>query len=439
MRKNFFISSAKLFALFCVLMLSVGNAWAEEDKIQPFYLVSLKAQASSSSDGSGSVQLTWIDAQGALFSNAAMAWINSDKNYTNVSQMSSDPYTAVNPTEQAATAQVAGVSLFAAESIEDNNPNSIMTKLLRTQFTPNDNLFMTPYVYFKADAQGAPGSYLYDWTFTEAAITRQDTAMDKTNPESAYFKVLPNEINRGEMNLDNGNIDMSDARTNAQANPNNIYAVFKKYILSNPVVKNNGSVGTEEGSEATIDVSVDIEGDMSQLKENYADFYLPGMPGSVFAEDAEGAWTWNLGDTPSEVLSPVKGRANIVITYTAKAGVTAGTKRATFVAKMQGTNPSTLSIPLAVEVRPVSLNEASVTVGEVTTEYATLADAVTDANATSGDVTLTLLRDISDAVVLSNKMKLDLNSYTLSNNLVINTGADVEQYDEVGFEQLYPQ
>ncbi|MBR6034526.1 MAG: hypothetical protein IKP39_00540, partial [Paludibacteraceae bacterium] len=43
-----------------------------------------------------------------------------------------------------------------------------------------------------------------------------------------------------------------------------------------------------------------------------------------------------------------------------------------------------------------------------------------------GDVTLTLLRDISDAVVLSNKMKLDLNSYTLSNNLVITTGADVE-------------
>lgn len=415
----------------CAFLIGVtSSAWAEEaeeDKIQPFYLVSLKAQASSSSDGSGSVQLTWVDAQGALFSNAAMAWINSDKNYTNVSQMYSDPYTDVNnPTEQAATAQVTGVSLFAAESIEDNNPNSVMTKLLRNQFNPKDNLFMTPYVYFKADAQGAPGSYLYDWTFTEAAITRQDTAMDKTHPESAYFKVLPNEINRGEMNLTNGNIDMSDARTNAQANPNNIYAVFKKYILSNPVVKNNGSVGTAEGSQATIDVSVDIEGDMSQLKENYADFYLPGMPGSVFAEDAEGAWTWNLGDTPSEVLSPVKGRANIVITYTAKAGVTAGTKRATFVAKMQGTNPSTLNIPLAVEVRPVSLNEASVTVGEVTTEYATLADAVTAANAASGDVTLTLLRDISDAVLLSNKMKLDLNSYTLSNNLVINTGADVE-------------
>ena len=349
----------------CAFLIGVtSSAWAEEaeeDKIQPFYLVSLKAQASSSSDGSGSVQLTWVDAQGALFSNAAMAWINSDKNYTNVSQMYSDPYTAVNnPTEQAATAQVTGVSLFAAESIEDNNPNSVMTKLLRNQFNPKDNLFMTPYVYFKADAQGAPGSYLYDWTFTEAAITRQDTAMDKTHPESAYFKVLPNEINRGEMNLTNGNIDMSDARTNAQTNPNNIYAVFKKYILSNPVVKNNGSVGTAEGSQATIDVSVDIEGDMSQLKENYADFYLPGMPGSVFAEDAEGAWTWNLGDTPSEVLSPVKGRANIVITYTAKAGVTAGTKRATFVAKMQGTNPSTLNIPLAVEVRPVSLNEASV-------------------------------------------------------------------------------
>jgi len=402
----------KLSMLLFVLAMSVNAAWA--DGAQPVYLAAFKAQTSDASTGSGKVKLTWVDAQGKLFDNTAVAWLNY-----NTQQMPM-PYGTGNPSNSDAfdaTAMMIGATLTATESVEDSDPKSLVNQVLRNMMksakADSSHLFMTPYAYFKADAQGDNGSYFEEWIFNDARVWRQDTAMDKSAPESAYFKVLPNSANVMYMAPPSTVTNVNEAYGGATDNPNVINAVFKKYLLSNPVVVNNGTVTAEEGSRTTINLSVDVVGDMEQLKDDYADFDLPE---TTFAYDDEGEWTWALGTTPSEVLTSMKGRANLVITYTAKSGITVGTKRATFVAKMQGINPSTINIPLAVEVRPVSNKDASVTVGETTTEYTNLADAVADANSASGEVTLTLLRDVavSSTVTLTNTMTLDLNSYTLS-------------------------
>ncbi len=382
--KNKFLS---FLIVTCAFLIGVtSSAWAADD--QPVYLVSLKAQSASQSAvdaGAGEVQLTLIDIHGEGFDNSLATNLNGGRYDTDMGN----------------TAQIIGGTLIAAESVESD-----LIKM-------GDHVFVTPFAYFKADAQGVPGSYLYDWTFTEAAITRQDTAMDKSHPESAYFKVLADTVNKGYMR--NGTTpDIAAAYANVQANPNNIYAVFKKYILSNPVVKNNGSVGTAEGSQATIDVSVDIEGDMSQLKPGYADFALPM---TTFYQNEDVAWSWALAANPSEILNPQKGRAHLVITVTTKKAIAEGTYKATLPVSMQGTNPSALNIPLTVLARPVSANEASVRIGDADpVEYPTLAQAVSAANGASGDVVLTLLKDVavSSSVVLTNTMTLDLNGYTLS-------------------------
>ena len=398
--------------LLFVLGMSINTAWGQDG--QTVYLAAFKAQASDASTGEGKVKLTWVDAQGKLFDNTAVAWLNY-----NTQQMPM-PYGTGNPSNSDAfdaIAMMIGATLTATESVEDSDPKSLVNQVLRNMMksakADSSHLFMTPYAYFKADAQGDNGSYFEEWTFNDARVWRQDTAMDKSAPESAYFKVLPNSANVMYMAPPSTVTNVNEAYGGATDNPNVINAVFKKYLLSNPVVVNNGTVTAEEGSRTTINLSVDVVGDMEQLKDDYADFDLPE---TTFAYDDEGEWTWALGTTPSEVLTSMKGRANLVITYTAKSGITVGTKRATFVAKMQGINPSTINIPLAVEVRPVSTKDASVTVGETTTEYTNLADAVADANSASGEVTLTLLRDVavSSTVTLTNTMTLDLNSYTLS-------------------------
>ncbi len=388
----------KLFVKFSMLLILLGMsmnaAWALDINQAKIYLASLKAQTSPESTGSGNVKLTWLDMMGDEMDDELARALNNAA-FGNQSHIS-----------EGETAQLVGGTLFAMDGIEMPNGEG--------------HMFMTSFVYFLAEGLPANGSYFSHWTFTDPAISRIDTAMgngDNIPFKSPCYKVLPDTANNGMFYKGTGGDEkFGVSMTNVVTNPNNIYAVFKKYLLSNPVAVNNGTATAEAGSSTTINVSVDVEGDMSQLKENYADFYLPGMPGSVFAEDAEGTWIWNLG-APSEMISPMKGRANIVITYTAKSGITAGTKRATFVAKMQGTNPSTINIPLAVEVRPESANEASVKIGEAEpTEYETLAAAVAAANGASGDVTLTILKNIevSSSVTLSNTMTLDLNGYTLS-------------------------
>ena len=379
----------KLFTKFSMLLIllamSVNAVWADMQKI---YVASLKAQTSSESTGSGDVKLTWLDIKGEEM-NVDLAHGLNNAALGNPSHIS-----------EGETAQLIGGTLFAMDGIETA--------------IGSDHIYMTSYLYFLAEGEPANGSYFSHWTFTDPAISRIDTAMG--HMKSPCFKVLPDTTNNGKIDANTGNGDekFGVSMTNVVTNPKNLYAVFKKYLLSNPVVTNNGVAGTSTDATTTLDVFVDIEGDMSQLKPTYADF---DMPANIFFENDDVEWSWALAANPFEMLSATKGRAHAVVTFKAKKDISEGTYRATFPIRMQGSNPSALNIQLSVYARPESTNEASVKIGDAAPEeYATLTEAVASANSAEGDVVLTLLKDIavSSTVTLTNTMTLDLNGYVLS-------------------------
>lgn len=408
-----FKQSIKTLALLlAALSTSVSNIWAQEPSSQSVYLAAFKAQTSSESTGSGQVKVTWVDAQGELFDNTMVNFLNQNP------PMSYGTGNPSNGNAFSATAMVIGATLTATESVEDSNPNSTVNKVLRNMLknagaTDVSHLFMTPFAYFRADAVGNNGSYFLEWTFNDPKVTRQDTAMDKSAPESAYFKVLPNSANVFYMIPPSTTAGLEDAYAGAITNSNNIYAVFKKFILSNPQ-KNTKIVGTASGSSVTLDVSVDVEGDVSQLKENYADF----AAWSFADYDANSTWTCaHRAENPIESISANKKRYHYEVTYMANSDISEGAHTATLTISMAGANASTLNIPLSVFARPASANEASVKIGNAEpVEYATLSAAVAAANGASGDIILTLLKDVavSNSVVLTNTITLDLNGYTLS-------------------------
>lgn len=381
MTKKLFI---KLSMLLFVLAMSTNVAWADEEEDTKYYVASLKAQKSDASTGDGDVKLTLLTITGVPMSG-----------YPITGEGGLNP---TNPTADGATAQLIGGTIFAMDGVE-------------MPFAYK-GVYMTSFVYFQAEGIPANGSYLDSWKFTDPAITALDTLGELRG--GYYFKVLPDTINNF---MYPSGTNMETAVGNVMTNPKNIYAVFKKYLLSNPVVTNNGTVTTTEGDYTTINVSVDVEGDITQFKDYYADFVFPSIPGTIFAQDDYGMWSWDLARAPYN-LSATKARAEVIITYTAKAAITAGTHKTTITVKMAGgEGASTLNIPLSVEARPVSAKEASVKIGNAEpVEYETLADAVIAANGASGDVVLTLLKNIevSSTVTLSNTMTLDLNSYTLS-------------------------
>lgn len=386
----------KLFVKFSMLLIllamSVNAVWGLDIDQAKIYLASLKAQKSPESTGSGEVKLTWLDMMGDEMNDELAIYLN--------------PVALPNQSwiSQGSTAQLVGGTLFAMDGIE--------------MPMGEGHMFMTSFVYFLAEGLPANGSYFSHWTFTDPAISRIDTAMgngDNIPFKSPCYKVLPDTANNGMFYKETGGDEkFGVSMANVVTNPKNLYAVFKKYLLSNPVVTNNGVAGTFTNAKTTMDVFVDIEGDMSQLKPTYADF---DMPANIFFENDDVEWSWAPAANLFEMLSATKGRAHAVVTFKAKKNISEGTYRATFPIRMQGSNPSALNIQLSVYARPESTNEASVKIGDAAPEeYATLTEAVDSANSAEGDVVLTLLKDIavSSTVTLTNTMTLDLNGYVLS-------------------------
>lgn len=412
MRKLFF----KLSMLLFVLGMSTNAAWADETPSgQAMYLASFKAQSSSESTGSGKVKLTWVDVRGRLFVNEIVSFINDP---------STMPYGTGNPSNSdvfSSEAMVMGTTMTATESVEENDPEDSGTQLLRyilrnSFHLDTTNIYITPFAYYKADAQGDNGSYFAGWTFNDARVWQQDTAMDKSAPESAYFKVLPNPKNVWYLDPSEGLANLNEAYAGAVGAPNNIYAVFNKYLLGNPTATSK-NVLQQKDAIASLDVYVDVEGDISQLKEGHADFVTPTFSG----KDEFSSWECAFASpTDYEEISATKRRYHFVVTYTALDGITEGKHSATLTISMAGANASTLNIPVSVMARAASSKDASVKIGDTTTEYATLASAVEAANAASGDIILALLRDVSGAVELKNTMTFDLNGYTLNNTLTVN-------------------
>lgn len=470
----------RFLMLLFVLGMSMNAAWAQEEAEQKIYFASLKAQSSPESTGSGEVKLTWLDMTGKPMTVNMAKNINAAAFGTDLEHP--DPAHWSESNGPANTAQMIGGTLLAMDGME-------------IPMEMSDQIYTTSYLYFHAEAFPAEGSYLAGWTFSDPKITRMTSSMNPGDPmgngsdipyRTPCFKLLPDTANNAifaeepelptEPERENYGSDeeyaaametyaaamveyaaamtklatlVTTAQDVVQNKYNNLYAVFAKYLLSNPNAT-GALVATTEGATATLQLTFDVEGDVTQFKDDYADFQFPSLPHSVcvamseeetpFAEDANGAWTWDFAETPVEFLSATKARAHIKIIYTAKADITEGEHTTTLTVAMKGTNPSTLNIPLTVMARPESDYDASVTIGETTTEYTNLADAVTDANAASGDITLTLLKNASGATELSNTMKFDLNGYTLSNTLTVSAADKTVTlvYNKLGGEITSP-
>ena len=355
----------KLFVKFSMLLIllamSVNAAWGEEEV--KIYFASLKAQKSPASTGDGLVKLTWLDICGRPMTvNLAkqINWAVNQETYDWKDQASAfqglyfmsqvdnwdDVAGARAYDGEAETAQLLGGTLIAIDGMEQY-----------AEIGNGSQVYMTSFVYFHAETMPENGSYLSEWTFTDPAISRIDTAMGgdvkggifgqstgETTPKlSPCFKVLPNIINSS---LYNQNDAAAMAAAFAKAKevadtPNNIYAVFKKYLLSNPVAT-SASLEAGENAQAVLAVTVEVNGDAASLDE--ADF------GTIaFTNNGSSEWAYDLemALASKEVVSDQKTRITIPVTYTYK-NTGFGLKNTTMTISMAGVSPSSLNINLSV-------------------------------------------------------------------------------------------
>lgn len=395
------------------------------------YFASLKAQSSPESTGSGEVKLTWVDMTGAPMTVDLAKKLN---------------YAAFNdPTWMGkefaydgfgATAQVLGGTMSALDGME-------------TMIAMMPQIFMTSFVYYYAQSQPASGSYLADWAFTDPAITRVTEPMggegsyttfynntmssaEYNNPLiSPCFKVLPDSANNAiysETETEEAMVKAYEV-ANTLGKYNNLYAVFNKYLLSNPQAE-NGHMNADEAS-TTFKVSVDVEGDASQLKAGYADF---DFPASDFVDNAEGTWSWvHDSENPIEQINATKTRYNFTITFAPKT-TDVGRKNATLTIRMAHVNPSkasTLNIPLSVDVRPAAEAEATLYDGKTPTETSGTLEAMISA-ANNTDKIVVLNQDYSSALDVDANVTIDLNGYDITNTLTVSGGDVSIAYSKFG-------
>lgn len=448
MRKLFL----KLSALLFVLTMGVSAAWAQDLKV---YFASLQAQPSPASTGSGNVKLTWVDIAGRPMEVSLAKQLNwaafSGTDWTTQAGAMAGLYTlnqiqsgvevegAQTYSGPDATAQLIGGTMCAMDGVE-------------TYTEMGTQIFMTSFVYFWAETEPAAGSYLASWTFTDPAVSRIDTAMggDVTyltskgaevnitvDPKRPCFKVLPDTTNNAPFVENEGEpytytinlFKKASDVVNDSTKVNNIYAVFNKYLLSNPQAE-NGHMNASASS-ASLKVSVDVEGDASQLKANYADFVFPA---NNFVDNEEGTWTWaHDSENPIESISSTKKRYNFTITFAPKTQ-NLGRKNATLTIRMAHADPakaSTLNIPLTVDVRPDATADATLYDGKTPTETSgTLPEMITAANGT--DKIVVLNRDYASALNVNADVTIDLNGYDLIGALTINGGNVTLAYSAFG-------
>ena len=364
MRKLFL----KLSMLLFVLAMSVNAAWGQVIQIdmatQKIYVTSLKAQSSPASTGSGQVRLTWVDIKGNPLMNSLAEELG------NVS------YPSVPAEGYANEAQMIGATMFAMDGVESD---AIEMGYKGSQIYP------TSMTYFQADAQAADGSYFEKWAFISPAITSLgDSIMYKegVTPTSECFKVLPDTNYNGTY----GSQKLIDAVMYVSQHPNDLYAVFKKYLLSNPQAT-SGSLEALVGRKATLTISVEVEGDLASFDAE--DMALP-----TFADgtNTQNQWSYDLDSMSTTVLAANKLRITLPVTFTAWEDIEAGSYSTTLTIKMAGgEGASTLNIPLTVDALDPNRPEAF------------LLDGKNDPNPVSGTLADILAMDISNRILRLNR------------------------------------
>lgn len=394
--------------LLFVLAMGVSAAWGQDGKI---YLASLKAQTDPASTGSGQVKLTWLDITGKPMENSIA-----------VGQSGLNP---TNPVGPAATAQMVAGTMIAIEG----------TEVAMEIGGSGSQIYMTSVVYFHAEAEPADGSYLADWTFTDPQITRMTSSMTIPDPmgdgseERPYrtpcFKVLPKLENSAAY----PSMDVYAKVAAVTADPNNIYALFNKYLLSNPVAT-NAVLEATPNAEANLTVTVEINGDAASL--DAADFAT-----FTFTNNGSSEWSYDLAAAlaSKEVVSAQKTRITIPVTYTYK-NTGFGLKNTTMTISMAGASPSTLNVNMSVNALDPERPAAFLLNGkdDAAPESGTLAEILAIDISGYTDPIIKLNKPVEDALTFSGKdFTLDMNGNE-TQAITISSGNVTIAYSQYGGE-----
>lgn len=383
------INLLKRLVLLTILFLCAHSVWAQD---MDLYLVALTAQKAPESTGSGKVQLTLVDVKGNKVNEEMFGVLNEGK---------------TNPSDPAATDLVVGVTTSASEGFE------------MEECDENTGLCATSYAYYEAKAQPDAGSYFTGWKYT-SYVDKKKTADDGT----VTFKVLPA---NGENKLKGSEeAKLPAAIQAAMTGTRNIYAVFNRYLLSNPSTTGVRMDGTPN-AEATIKVSMDVEGDADNWTTN-TDLNVANID---FTDNEGKYWKVNEESVISTRINALKRRVTISITFTFKEGMIADIYKSTVTVKTAGENYSELQIPLSVTVLDDSRPEAILYDGKVEKKRGNLTDLLAENVSEYTNPILQLHRDNSNLNLDGKNLTLDLNGNNVG-DITINSGNITIAYSKFG-------
>ena len=415
----------KLFLKFSMLLLALGMsvnaAWGQETST--IYLASLKAQKDPASTGSGQVKLTWLDITGKPME----VELAKQMNYMAFGDMTffAKDYVYDGFGE---TAQLEGGTLIAIDGMEA--PMAIGGS--------ESQIYMTSVVYFHAEAEPANGSYLADWTFIDPQITRMTSSsvppapvdpMGDGSEERPYrtpcFKLLPKTENSTLYPPSDGGTTLAALCASVATDPNNIYALFSKYLLSNPVA-NNASLDAIPNATANLSVTVEIDGDAASL--DAADFAT-----FTFTNNGSSEWSYDLAAAlaSKEVVSDQKTRITIPVTYTYK-NTGYGQKNTTMTISMAGASPSTLNVNMSANAMNPARPEAIWFDGETEMTSGNLSDMLAVNISGYAKPILKINKTVSTNLTFSGKdFTLDLNG-NIAQAITVSSGNVTIAYSTFG-------
>lgn len=382
------------------LFLCAHAAWAESTDI---YFVALTAQQASESTGAGQVQLTLVDIKGKPMTDGDFAGLN-----------------ASNPSGYSEVVTMKGATLSAVEGIETDMVDA------------ESQMYITSYAYYKAETQPAKGSYFAGWNVNSLYIDKLSLKSQIEGHEmqdSIVFKVLSSDGKNKITILDNMKDEellaaMQSAMAVAQGEARNVYAVFKRYLLSNPSATGAQLVGTS-GTTATISVSMDVEGDADNWTD--ADMDIAHID---FTDNESKCWE-AINDVQSTKINALKTRVTIPITFTLKEGMNAGVYKSTVTVKTAGENPSVLQIPLSVTILDENRPEAILYDGKVEQKRGKLTDLLGENVSGYTNPILQLHRENGDLNLDGKNLTLDLNGNNVE-NINITSGNVTIAYSKFG-------
>ena len=394
-----------LMMVLLVLFVGVNTMWGQQQN-PTVYMAALKLQSDPSSTGTGNVRITWLDVTGRPMASSLA------QNFFTTNPTPSDGFEE--------TAQMLGATIYRQDGLESDVEIG----------GSGSQMYATAYLYFHAEAEPADGSYLAGWTITEPEITRMtsemspadpmgklvyETVEDPNNPGSwievideehsiplrtPCFKVLPKDGNSAPYYPPAG---LSSKMQQVNADPNNLYALFSKYLLSNPVAT-SANVLAEENEMANLTVTVEINGEAASLDEaDFAEF--------TFSNNDDSEWGYDLSTALASkvVVSDQKTRITIPVTYTYK-NTGAGLKNSTLTISMAGADPSVLNVNLSVNAMDASSPEAYWFDGETEMASGALSDMLAVNISGYANPILKLNQTVESNLTFSGKdFTLDLN------------------------------